>query len=273
MIQIKTEAEIALMRQAGLVVGRTLEKLKAAVEPGLSTADLDAIAEEAIRAEGAIPSFKGYRGFPACICTSINSEIVHGIPSKSAVIRDGDVISIDCGAIVEGYHGDAAVTVPVGTVAPELLELLRVTEQSLWHGIAAARLGGRLIDISRAIEGYVRSQPHPTGGSWGIVEEYVGHGIGTEMHQDPQVYNYVGRRMAKGPELVKGLALAVEPMINLGTRRTRVLDDEWTVVTEDGAPSAHFEHTFTLTEHGPWVLTALDGGESKLQELGAHSAA
>jgi methionyl aminopeptidase len=277
MIQIKSEAEIALMRQAGLVVGRTLDKLKAAVTPGMTTADLDAIAEESIRGEGAVPSFKGYRGFPACICTSINSEIVHGIPSPTAVIRDGDVVSIDCGAIVDGYHGDAAVTVPVGDVAPELLELLRVTEESLWHGIAAASLGGRLIDISRAIETYIRSQPHPHrdtpgGGSWGIVEEYVGHGIGTEMHQDPQVYNYVGRRMAKGPELVKGLALAVEPMVNLGSRTTRVLDDGWTVVTQDGLASAHFEHTFTLTEAGPWVLTALDGGEARLKELGALKA-
>jgi methionyl aminopeptidase len=277
MIQIKSEAEIALMRQAGLVVGRTLEKLKAAVRPGMSTADLDAIAEDAIRGEGAIPSFKGYRGFPACICTSINSEIVHGIPSKEAVVREGDVISIDCGAIVEGYHGDAAVTVPVGEVSEDVLELLRVTEESLWRGMAAARLGGRLIDISRAIESYVRSQPHPWasrpgGASWGIVEEYVGHGIGTDMHQDPQDYNYEGRRMAKGPLLEKGLALAVEPMVNLGTRATRVLDDEWTVVTQDGAPSAHFEHTFTLTERGPWVLTALDGGEARLRELGAVAA-
>ena len=269
MIQIKTEDEIGLMREAGLVVGRTLEKLKAAVTPGMSTADLDAIAEEAIRGEGAIPSFKGYRGFPACICTSINSEIVHGIPSKKAVIREGDIVSIDCGAIVEGYHGDAAVTVPVGEVAPELLELLRVTEESLWRGMAAARLGGRLIDVSRAIEATIRSAPHPRGGQWGIVEEYVGHGIGTEMHQDPQVYNYVGRRMPRGPELVKGLALAVEPMVNLGTHETRVLDDAWTVVTADGAASAHFEHTFTLTEAGPWVLTAIDGGQARLAELGA----
>src|SRR3954462_5071433 len=272
MIQIKSEPEIALMRQAGLVVGRTLDKLRAAVAPGMSTADLDGIAEDAIRGEGAVPSFKGYRGFPACICTSINSEIVHGIPSPKAVLREGDVISIDCGAIVDGYHGDAAVTVAVGEVAHELRELLRVTEDSLWHGIAAARLGGRLIDISRGIETYIRTQPHPYadrpgGASWGIVEEYVGHGIGTEMHQDPQVYNYVGRRMAKGPELVKGLALAVEPMVNLGTRATRVLEARWTVVTQDGLASAPFEHTFTLTEQGPWVLTALDGGEARLAPI------
>src|SRR6059058_2201467 len=231
MIQYKSESEIALMREAGLVVGRTLEKLAAAVVPGMTTADLDAIAEESIRGEGAVPSFKGYRGFPDCICTSINSEIVHGIPGKEAVIRDGDVVSIDCGAIVEGYHGDAAVTVPVGAVGPDKLELLRVTEESLWHGIAAAALGGRLTDISFAIETYIRSQPHPGGGSWGIVEEYVGHGIGTEMHQDPQVYNFAPKGAGRGPKLEKGLALAVEPMVNLGGRHTRVLEDQWTVVT------------------------------------------
>jgi methionyl aminopeptidase len=278
MIQYKSEREIALMREAGLVVGRTLEKLRAAVEPGMSTADLDAIAEDAIRGDGAIPSFKGYRGFPACICTSINDEIVHGIPSKKAVIRAGDVVSIDCGAIVEGYHGDAAVTVPVGEVTADKLELLRVTEESLWRGIAAASLGGRLTDISFAVESYIRSQPHPAAkaggeGSWGIVEEYVGHGIGTEMHQDPQVYNYAPKGAGRGPKLEKGLALAVEPMVNLGSRLTRVLDDEWTVVTQDGSASAHFEHTFTLTEDGPWVLTALDGGKARLAALGALKVA
>jgi methionyl aminopeptidase len=278
MIQYKSEREIGLMREAGLVVGRTLSKLRDAVQPGISTADLDAIAEETIRGEGAVPSFKGYRGFPACICTSINSEIVHGIPSKRAVVKAGDVISIDCGAIVEGYHGDAAVTVPVGDVDPSVLELLRVTEESLWHGIAAAGLGGRLTDISFAIESYIRSQPHPdaesgAGAGWGIVEEYVGHGIGTEMHQDPQVYNYAPKGAGRGPKLEKGLALAVEPMVNLGTRHTRVLPDGWTVVTEDGRPSAHFEHTFTLTDEGPWVLTALDGGKERLAGLGALRAA
>jgi methionyl aminopeptidase len=188
-------------------------------------------------------------------------------------VPEGDVVSIDCGAIVEGYHGDAAVTVPVGEVDPARLELLRVTEESLWRGIAAARLGGRLTDISHAIESYIRSQPHPGGGSWGIVEEYVGHGIGTEMHQDPQVYNFAPKGAGRGPKLVKGLALAVEPMVNLGSRHTRVLDDGWTVVTQDGAPSAHFEHTFTLTDDGPWVLTAQDGGKAKLTELAALKAA
>jgi methionyl aminopeptidase len=266
-IQIKTRDEIELMRRAGIVVGTALVALRDAVKPGISTADLDEVAREVIFGAGATPSFLGYHGFPATICTSLNHEIVHGIPSAAAVLRDGDVISIDCGAIVEGYHGDAAVTVPVGEVTAAKRELLRVTEESLWHGMAAARLGGRLIDISRAVEDYVRSQPHPNGGTWGIVEEYVGHGIGTAMHQDPQVHNYVGPRMGKGPEIVKGLALAVEPMVNLGGRHTRVLDDGWTVVTQDGFASAHFEHSFTVTDEGPWVLTALDGGRARIAEI------
>jgi methionyl aminopeptidase len=273
MIQIKTPDEIALMREAGLVVGRTLDRLRAAVRPGVSTAELDAIAEEVIRGEGAVPSFLGYRGFPASICTSISSEIVHGIPSRTAIVRDGDVLSIDCGAIVEGYHGDSAITVPVGEVGAAELELLRVTEESLWHGMAAASFGGRVLDISRAVEAYIRSQPHPSGGSWGIVEEYVGHGIGTEMHQDPQVHNYVGPRLGRGPQIVPGLALAVEPMVNLGSRLTRVLDDGWTVVTRDGSASAHFEHSFTVTDEGPWVLTALDGGRERIAAIRAAAPA
>jgi methionyl aminopeptidase len=272
MIQIKTSAELELMRQAGIVVGNALAALQDAVRPGISTADLDEVARGVIFGAGATPSFLGYHGFPATICTSLNSEIVHGIPAPTVVLREGDVISIDCGAIVDGYHGDAAVTVPVGEVSADKLELLRVTEESLWHGMAAARLGGRLIDVSRGVEEYIRSQPHPSGGAWGIVEEYVGHGIGTEMHQDPQVHNYVGPRMGRGPVIEKGLALAVEPMVNLGGRHTRVLEDGWTVVTQDGAASAHFEHTFTVTDDGPWVLTALDGGRERLAAISSLSA-
>lgn len=264
MIQIKTETEIAVMRRAGLVVARTLDTLRDAVAPGVSTADLDRIAADALAVEGATSSFLGYNGFPKVLCTSVNAEIVHGIPDPRKKLREGDVVSIDFGAIIDGYHGDAAITVPVGDVAPEVTELLRVCEESLWHGFAAARLGGRLSDISHGVETYVRAQPHPLKGSWGIVEEYVGHGIGTEMHQDPQVYNYAPKGPGRGPKLVKGLVLAVEPMVNLGTKATRVLADKWTVVTADGAPSAHFEHTFTLTEEGPWVLTAFDGGASRL---------
>jgi methionyl aminopeptidase len=264
MITLKTDAEIALMRCAGLVVGRTLELLTEAVRPGITTADLDDLAADTIRDAGAEPSFLGYHGFPATICTSVNEEIVHGIPSRRKVLREGDIVSIDCGAVVEGYHGDAAVTVPVGEVRPELHELMRVCEASMWAGLAAARLGGRLSDIGSAVERRVRQH------GYGVVEEYVGHGIGTEMHQDPQVPNY--GRPGRGPRLEKGLVLAVEPMVNLGSRHTRLLGDGWTVVTRDGQPSAHFEHTFTLTEQGPWVLTALDGGQSKLAPLLAARA-
>jgi methionyl aminopeptidase len=273
MIEIKTPEQIELMRRAGLVVARTLERLTEAVRPGVTTADLDKVAEESIRDEGATSNFLGYHGFPGRICTSVNDQIVHGIPSPSVVLREGDVISIDCGAIIEGFHGDAAVTVPVGEISHDRRELLRVTEASLWHGMAAARLGGRLIDISRGVETYIRSQPHPAGGEWGIVEEYVGHGIGTAMHQEPQVHNFVPPRAPRGPRLTRGLALAIEPMVNLGTRRTRVLDDGWTVVTGDGAASAHFEHSFTLTDDGPFVLTAVDGGAARFAAMTAGERA
>jgi len=261
MITLKTEPELAVMREAGLVVARCLELLRTSVEPGMTTMDLDQLAESFIRGEGAAPSFKGYNGFPATLCLSINDEIVHGIPSAARVIRDGDVVSIDCGAVVGGFHGDAAVTVPVGTVGQDVLDLLRVCEESLWRGFAAARLGGRLRDISAAVEAHIR--PH----GYGIVEGYGGHGIGQRLHEDPHVLNYVEPRSGRGAKLVKGLVLAVEPMVNLGRPDTRELDDGWTVVTADGSVSAHFEHTFTLTEEGPWVLTAEDGGASMLAPL------
>jgi methionyl aminopeptidase len=270
MIQIKTDAEVALMREAGLVVGRTLAALQAAAVPGVTTQDLDDLAESTIRAAGAIPSFKGYQPhpsippFPASICASVNDEVVHGVPGPRA-LRDGDIISIDCGAILEGWHGDAAVTVPIGQVTDEAHELLRVTEESMWRGFAAARLGGRLTDISHAVESYARSQ-----GAYGIVEEYGGHGIGTEMHQEPHLLNY--GRAGRGPKLVKGLALAVEPMLTSGSRFTHELDDGWTVATVDGGLAAHFEHTFVLTDRGPWVLTALDGGAERLAALGVTAA-
>jgi methionyl aminopeptidase len=254
-IQIKSRDQLAVMREAGLVVGRTLQRLTEEVRPGISTADLDAIAEESIRSAGATPSFKGYHGFPATICTSVNEEIVHGIPSPDKVLRDGDIISIDCGAIVDGWHGDSAVTVPVGEIAPELQRLIEICEESMWRGIGAGLADGRLSDIGHAVEAYVRDQ-----GDYGIVEEYVGHGIGTQMHMDPPVPNY--GEAGHGPQLVPGMCFAVEPMINLGTAATVLLGDEWTVVTGDGASSAHFEHTFAVTEDGPWVLTALDGGAS-----------
>ena len=267
MIQIKTTDEIALMREAGLVVHRALERMQAAVAPGVTTADLDRISEESIRGDGAVPSFKGYRGFPATICASINDEVVHGIPSRRRKLAAGDIISIDCGAIFEGWHGDSAVTVAVGEVAPQMHELMRVTEESMWAGLAAAFAGGRLTDISAAVERSIRSTG-PATGPYGIVDHYGGHGIGTEMHQDPHVLNY--GRPGRGPRLVPGLALAIEPMVTVGSPATRELDDGWTVVTVDGSWAAHFEHTVAITEDGPWVLTAGDGGAAKLAERGVN---
>jgi methionyl aminopeptidase len=259
-IELKSPAQIEKMREAGLVVGRTLELLRTSVRPGVTTRQLDAIAEDHIRSCGALPSFKGYHGFTGSICVSVNDEVVHGIPGDRT-IAEGDLVSLDCGAIVDGWHGDAAITVAVGEVSQQARELMRVTEEAMWRGIAAAALGGRVTDISHAVESYIRSQ-----GGYGIVEEYVGHGIGSAMHQPPNVPNY--GRPGKGPKLVEGLALAVEPMVTLGVQDNHVLDDDWTVVTDDGAPAAHFENTFTLTDRGTWVLTALDGGAAKLAELG-----
>ena len=259
-IEIKTPEQIDKMRVAGLVVGETLELLRSTVRAGMTTLELDRVAEDNIRSSGATPSFKGYHGFTGSICASVNDEVVHGIPGDR-VIGDGDIISIDCGAIVDGWHGDAAITVAVGTVPAEALELIRVTEEAMWRGIAAAALGGRVTDISHAVESYVRGQ-----GDFGVVEDYVGHGIGSAMHQPPNVPNY--GRPGKGPKLIEGLALAVEPMVVIGDQATHVLADDWTVKTDDGSLAAHFEHTFTLTPRGTWILTALDGGEAKLKELG-----
>jgi methionyl aminopeptidase len=264
LIQVKSSDQIELMRAAGLVVGRTLEVLRAAVKPGISTADLDRLAEECIRDQGAIPSFRGVPGpltpFPAVICASVNEEIVHGIPSTTRVLDEGDIVSIDCGAILAGWHGDAAITVPVGEITPELRKLLEVTEESLWRGLAAGQPGARLTDISHAIETYVLGQ-----GRYGIVEGYGGHGIGTEMHMEPLVPNHGAP--GQGPKLVPGVCLAIEPMVNLGDKDTDELDDGWTVVAADGRHSAHFEHSYAVTEDGPWVLTALDGGRERIAEL------
>jgi methionyl aminopeptidase len=255
-IQIKTPAELALMREAGLVVAHTLDAVTAAVEPGISTAELDAIAEREIRGAGAVPSFLGYHGYPATICTSVNDQIVHGIPSDSARLAEGDLISIDCGAIVGGWHGDAARTVAVGPVSEELTRLLQACQRALWQGLAQARPGRKLSDISHAVETSARAS-----GRYGIIREYVGHGIGTEMHMDPPVPNY--GRPGRGPVLAEGMALAIEPMLVLGRPETRVLDDDWTVVTADGTWAAHFEHTVAITADGPWVLTAEDGGAAE----------
>jgi methionyl aminopeptidase len=264
-VQIKTPSQIGLMREAGLVVARALDAAVAAVAPGVSTAELDAIAEQVIRDAGAVPSFLGYYGFPATICASVNDEIVHGIPSGRKLAA-GDLISIDCGAILAGWHGDAARTVPVGEVSPEVAQLIGDCDRALWQGLAQARAGARLSDISHAIE-----QSALAAGPYGIVAEYTGHGIGTEMHMDPPVPNY--GRPGRGPVLAEGMALAIEPMLNLGRPQARVLDDDWTVVTADGSWSAHFEHTVAITADGPWVLTAADGGASRLAQVAAAQVA
>lgn len=264
-IQLKTPDQIEKMRAAGLVVAEALRRMREAVAPGISTAELDAIAESTIRAAGATPSFKGYHGFPASICSSVNEQVVHAIPAPTQVLREGDVISIDCGAVLHGWHGDAAITVGVGDVEPALLKMAAVAEDAMWAGVAAAARSvaggrGRLTDISHAIEVAVRK-----GGRYGIVDGYGGHGIGTEMHQDPHVLNH--GRPGKGPRLVPGMALAIEPMITLGSPRTVELADGWTVVTRDGSRAVHVEHTMALLPDGVWVLTAPDGGRERLGDL------
>jgi methionyl aminopeptidase len=265
-VELKTEEQFALMREAGLIVARTLELLRGEVKDGVTTGRLDAIAEESIRSQGGVPSFKGYGGghgapaFPGVICASVNHEIVHGIPGDYAV-REGDIVSIDCGAIVQGWHGDAAITVACGEVDPALSELMRVTEQSMWHGIAAVRDGDRINNIGRAVQTYVRKQ-----GLYGIVEGYGGHGIGSQMHMDPMIVNY--RTVDRGPRMRVGMALAIEPMLTLGNKQTVELSDGWTVVAKDGSSAAHFEHTVAITEQGLWITTALDGGREALTPLG-----
>ncbi|MFE3126146.1 type I methionyl aminopeptidase [Streptomyces hydrogenans] len=278
MVQIKTPEQIAKMREAGLVVAAIHAATREAAVPGATTKDLDEVARKVIADHGAKSNFLGYGGFPATICTSVNEVVVHGIPDEKTVLKDGDIISIDAGAIVDGWHGDAAYTAFVGTGhAPELVELSRVTEESMWAGIAAMRVGARLVDISKAIESYIKRQPRPAVGDhslgkYGIVEDYGGHGIGTEMHMDPHLLNYVSRKRGKGPKLVPGFCLAIEPMVSLGTPHTEVLEDDWTVVSTDGTWSSHWEHSVALTEAGPLVLTAVDGGEAKLAELGVTAA-
>jgi len=251
-VQIKTQAQLAKMEEAGRVVASALHAAADAVAPGITTADLDAIASGQIAAAGAAPSFLGYHGYPATICACVNDEIVHGIPSSSRVLGEGDVVSIDCGASVGGWHADAALTVGVGIISAEVAKLIADCERALWHGLAAARPGARLSDISHAVERSARAA-----GEYGIVEDYVGHGIGSEMHMDPPVPNY--GRPGRGPVLAEGMALAIEPLLVLGSPNTRLLDDGWTVVSEDGSWSAHFEHTVAITMDGPWVLTAFTG--------------
>jgi methionyl aminopeptidase len=269
-IQLKSPEQIETMRAAGLVVARALAAMRDAVAPGVSTADLDGIARDVLRAAGATSSFLnydiGYGPYPAVICASVNDRVVHGIPSPGDTLAEGDLISIDFGAIVDGWHGDAAVTVPVGTVSEEAAGLNSACEASLWAGLAAAQVDGRLTDISHAVETSIRAA-----GDYGIVDGYGGHGIGSAMHMPPHILNY--GRPGKGPRLVPGMALAIEPMVTLGSRATQQLEDGWTVATVDGSWAAHWEHTVAILEDGPWVLTAEDGGVAELAKRGVTVSA
>lgn len=256
-VEIKTAEQLALMRRAGLVVADALRESAAAVAPGVTTASLDAVAEEVIRGAGAEPSFLGYFGYPAHICVSVNEEVVHGIPGNR-VINEGDLVSIDCGAIVDGWHGDAAVSVEVGQVPAAVAELSNATRESLWAGIAAACDGATLGDVGHAIEMSIATSSTRTASNYAIVAGYTGHAIGSSMHMDPNVPNT--GRPGRGMRLRSGMAIAIEPMISLGGSLTSELDDGWTVVTESGAFAAHWEHTVAITPAGPWVLTDPNGG-------------
>lgn len=266
-VELKTPEQLRTMRLAGLVVARTHEALRALAAPGVTTGELDQRAREVLAEHGAGSSFLnygagwGYPPYPAVTCISVNDEVVHGIPGER-ILTEGDLVSVDFGAIIDGFHGDGAITFGVGQLSDADARLSDVTRESLWAGIAAARLGGRVTDISHAIEASVRA----AGSGYGILADYTGHGIGSAMHQPPDVPNY--GRPGRGPKLVPGLALAVEPMVTLGSSAGVVAEDDWTVVTSDGSRAAHWEHTITVTRHGLWILTALDGGESELAARG-----
>lgn len=262
-IQLKTLDELKIMRRAGLVVAQIHQAIRDVIKTGMTTDALDVISAAVIKRGGATSNFLNYHGFPATICVSINDEIVHGIPGAK-LINDGDVVSVDCGAIVDGWHGDAAFSIGVGTVDPADQKLMDVCEESMWRGIAAGKSGAKLTDIGYAIEQYTNSQ-----GKYGILREYGGHGIGTEMHQAPHVLNF--GKAGQGPEIVPGLVLAIEPMITRGSERTKVLSDDWTVVSVDKSRGAHFEHSYAICPDGkPFVLTAIDGGQSQLNRLGVE---
>ena len=260
-IELKNLDQLKSMRKAGLVVADTLQLLKQSAQVGMTTLELNEIAVTNLAKHGAKSSFLGYHGFPAVICASVNEEVVHGIPNKRKLIS-GDVLSIDFGAIIDDWHGDAAISFGLGEVDPADQKLMDVCEESMWRGIAAGKKGGKLTDISAAIESYINSQ-----GKYGILREYGGHGIGSAMHQEPHILNF--GPAGNGPELVPGMALALEPMITRGNERTKVLSDDWTVVSQDSSKGAHFEHTYTIAPDGKaFVLTSLDGGKEQLARLG-----
>ena len=249
MITLKSKKEIQLMREAGKIVAETHEILKAAITPGISTLELDKIAEENIRKYNAIPSFKGYGGFPGSICASINEEVVHGIPNANRILKEGDIISLDVGAYYKGYHSDSAKTHGVGIISEEDRKLIEVTKESFYEGLKFAKLGYRLSDISHAVQAHVEKH------GFSVVRDLVGHGVGTELHEDPQIPNY--GPAGKGPRLLEGMVLAVEPMVNAGKYHVKTLADDWTIVTIDGKKSAHYEHTIAITEDEPLILSAL----------------
>jgi methionyl aminopeptidase len=246
-IVCKSPAEIEKMRAANQLVAQVLEELAAMVAPGVSTADLDAAAERSVRAAGAEPAFKGYRGYPATLCASVNQQVVHGIPNRTP-LKSGDIVSLDMGVKLNGYYGDSAVTVPVGPVQDDVATLLRVTQEALEKGIAQVKIGGRISDIGHAIQAHVEAH------GFSVVREFVGHGIGASLHEEPQIANY--GEPGRGPRLAEGMTLAIEPMVNMGKPAVKVLADGWTAVTKDGSLSAHFEHTVAVTKTGPLVLTA-----------------
>ena len=256
MITLKTPAQMAKMREAGLVVAAMLDACRASVHPGLTTAELDRVAADILKKAGAESSFLGYSTppYPATICTSVNNEIVHGIPSPKRKLREGDIVGIDAGAIVDGWHADAAITVAVGKVSADAARLIEVTQKALSIGIASAKVGGRVGDIGAAVEEFVRGQ------GFSIVHNYVGHGIGSAMHEEPQVPNYRPTKGQPNPPISEGLCIAIEPMVNIGGPETRTLADQWTVVTADRSLSAHFEHTLACTAAGPIVLTRAGEG-------------
>lgn len=250
MIVCRTAAELEKMRAAGRLVGQVLTAMSTAVAPGVTTADLDALAEQMIVDAGAIPAFKGYHGYPATICASVNDEVIHGIPSGKRILQTGDIISIDVGAALGGYYGDSAITLPVGPISEAAAKLLRVTDESLYKAIEMVRPGGRVSDIGHAVQAHVEAH------GFSVVREFVGHGIGQQMHEDPQVPNY--GEPGRGPRLAEGMVLAIEPMVNAGKPAVKVLSDGWTAVTRDRSLAAHFEHTVAVTADGPWILTARD---------------
>jgi len=260
MIILKNTEELKLLRKSNYIVAETLQELKKHIKPGITTAELDAIAERFIRKRKAVPAFKGYRGYPATLCIAINDAVVHGIPGQRK-IKKGDIVSIDMGTLLNGFYGDAATTVAVGDVTPVARNLCRVTEQSLYAGIDKARVGNRLSDISVAVQSHVESN------GYSVVRDFVGHGIGRKLHEDPQIPNFYSPK-TPNPRLQEGMVFAIEPMVNQGTHRVTILDDGWTAVTKDGKLSAHFEHTIAITRKGPIILSSLEEEDKLITQAG-----